>query len=72
MQPASEGTGVIAGGAIRAICEAAGIHDILCNSLGSSNSHNVVKAAMKALTELESPAQVAARRGMSVADVFKG
>ncbi|MBV1875954.1 MAG: 30S ribosomal protein S5 [Cycloclasticus sp.] len=72
MRPASEGTGVIAGGPIRSLCEAAGIHDILCNSLGSSNSHNVIKAAMKALMELESPADVAARRGMSVADVFKG
>lgn len=72
MRPASEGTGVIAGGPIRALCEAAGIHDIHCNSLGSSNTHNVVKAAFRALEELESAHEVAARRGMSVSDLFKG
>ena len=72
MIPASEGTGVIAGGPVRAVCEAVGIHDILAKSLGSSNSHNMVKAAIRALTELETPEQVAARRGMDVKSVFEG
>jgi len=69
LRPASPGTGVIAGGAARAVLECAGIHDVLAKSLGSSNAINVVHATVKALQELEEPEQVAKRRGMSVEDV---
>ena len=64
--PASPGTGVIAGGAVRAVVESAGIHDVLSKSLGSSNSHNVVHATIDALRGLKSPEQVAAKRTMSI------
>lgn len=72
MQPASPGTGVIAGGPIRAICEAAGITDILTKSIGSSNSHNMSKAAFYALKNLLSVESVAKKRGISVQKVFHG
>jgi small subunit ribosomal protein S5 len=62
IRPASAGTGVIAGGGVRAVVEAAGIHDILGKSLGSSNSINVVQATMKALAQLKDPKTVVARR----------
>src|SRR3984893_3904456 len=69
LQPASAGTGVIAGGPVRAALECAGIHVILSKSLGSSNLINIVHATVKALRMLESPEQVAARRGLPVEDV---
>jgi len=63
--PASEGTGVIAGGAVRAILEVAGVSDILSKCLGSNNPHNVVKATIRALQQLKSPEEILARRGIT-------
>lgn len=64
IKPASAGTGVIAGGAARAVFEAAGVHNILSKCLGSSNPHNVVKATFDGLKKLKSPQEIIARRGM--------
>ncbi len=69
MRPAAAGTGVIAGGPVRAVLECAGIHDVLSKSLGSSNTINIVHATVAALKQLEEPAAVAARRGLSVDEV---
>lgn len=63
--PASEGTGVIAGGAVRAILEVAGVSDILSKCLGSNNPHNVVKATIRALQQLRSPEEILSRRGLT-------
>ncbi len=70
LRPASPGTGVIAGAAVRAIMDCAGIHDVLTKSLGSSNPHNLCKAVMKALADLESPEQYAIRTGQDVQRVL--
>ena len=72
LKPASHGTGVIAGGAMRSVLERAGITDVLAKSKGSSNPHNVVKATLDALSKMRDPQTVAAQRGVPVAKVFNG
>jgi len=72
LRPASHGTGVIAGGAMRAVLESAGITDILAKSQGSSNPHNVVKATIDALVQMRDAVQVAHDRGISMEKVFNG
>jgi small subunit ribosomal protein S5 len=69
LRPASRGTGVIAGGGVRAVVEAAGVKDILSKSLGSSSVLNVIMATLKGLDQLRSPEDVAAMRGIPVSDV---
>jgi small subunit ribosomal protein S5 len=71
MQPASEGTGVIAGGAMRAVLEAAGVHNVLAKCIGSNNPINVVRATLNGLTSLSSPEEVAAKRGLSVKEILE-
>ena len=70
MKPASEGTGVIAGGAVRAVLDTVGVNDVLSKSQGSSNPHNVVKATFDALLQLRSPEIIAKQRGISINKVF--
>ena len=72
LKPATEGTGVIAGGGVRAVLECAGINNVLSKSQGSSNPHNQVSATMDALKRLQDPAEVAARRGITIKQVFEG
>jgi small subunit ribosomal protein S5 len=69
LRPASPGTGVIAGGPVRAVLECAGIRDVLSKSLGSDNAINVVHATVRALRNLERPESVAARRGLTLEEV---
>ncbi len=70
MQPASEGTGVIAGGAMRAVLEIAGVHNVLAKCYGSTNPVNVVRATINALREMTSPEEVAAKRGKTVEEIL--
>jgi len=72
IKPASHGTGVIAGGSMRAVLESAGVTDVLAKSLGSANPHNVVKATLKALSLLREPVQVAKTRSVKLSKVFNG
>ena len=72
IKPASAGTGVIAGGAVRAVLESVGVHDVLSKSQGSSNPHNVVKATFDALLQLRSALAIAKQRGVSLEKVFNG
>ena len=69
MQPASEGTGIIAGGAMRAVLELAGVQNVLAKCYGSTNPVNVVRATINALKEMESPEKVALRRGKKVEEI---
>ncbi len=72
IRPAAHGTGVIAGGSMRAVLESAGITDVLCKSLGSANPHNVVKATFNALSLLREPTKVARDRNINLKKVFNG
>ena len=72
LKPASEGTGVIAGGAVRAVLESVGVQNVLSKSQGSSNPHNVVKATFDALLKLRRPMTIALQRGISLEKLFKG
>jgi len=72
IMPASEGTGVVAGGAMRAVLESVGVTDVLAKSKGSSNPHNLVKATIEALANMRDPKTVAANRGVNLTKVFKG
>ncbi|MGY6555886.1 MAG: 30S ribosomal protein S5 [Wenzhouxiangella sp.] len=71
MQPASDGTGVIAGGAMRAVFEAVGVHNVLAKSVGSNNPINLVRATMKGLQAMVSPEQVAIKRGKSIEEILQ-
>jgi len=70
MKPASVGTGIIAGGAMRAVFEVAGVHDVLAKCIGSRNPVNVVRATVKGLTSISSPAAIAAKRGKKVEEIL--
>ena len=72
MQPASEGTGVIAGGAMRAVLEAVGVKDVLAKAVGSRNPINLVRATVKGLEAMHSPGKIAAKRGKKVEDILNG
>ncbi|MGB7932881.1 MAG: 30S ribosomal protein S5 [Gammaproteobacteria bacterium] len=71
MQPASEGTGIIAGGAMRAVFEVVGIHNVLAKCIGSSNPINVLRATVKGLVSMQSPEDIAAKRGKSVKEILE-
>ena len=71
MSPASEGTGIIAGGAMRAVFEVLGVHDVLAKCIGSSNPINVVRATLKGLTEMSAPDEIATKRGKTVAEILE-
>jgi small subunit ribosomal protein S5 len=71
MKPASEGTGIIAGGAMRAVFEVVGVHNVLAKCIGSSNPINVLRATMRGLEQMTSPEEVASKRGKSVAEILE-
>lgn len=71
MQPASDGTGIIAGGAMRAVLEVAGVHNVLAKCIGSSNAVNVVQATMRGLDAMSSPEAIAAKRGKTVQEILE-
>ena len=71
MQPASEGTGIIAGGAMRAVFEVVGVHDVLAKCIGSNNPNNVLRATIRGLQEMRSPDEIASKRGKTVADILE-
>ena len=71
MQPASEGTGVIAGGPMRAVFEVLGVHDVLAKCIGSRNAINVVRATIKGLQEMQNPERIAAKRGKSIKEIVE-
>jgi len=71
MQPASEGTGVIAGGPMRAVFDVVGVHNVLAKCIGSNNPINVVRATIKGLSAMTSPESVASKRGKSVKDILE-
>jgi small subunit ribosomal protein S5 len=70
MQPASEGTGIIAGGAMRAVFEVMGVHNVLCKCIGSTNPYNVVRATLNGLLNQSTPSDIAAKRGKSVEEIM--
>jgi small subunit ribosomal protein S5 len=72
MQPASDGTGIIAGGAMRAVFEVMGVQNVLAKSLGSTNPYNVVRATLDGLQKMNTPAEVAAKRGKRVEEILEG
>jgi small subunit ribosomal protein S5 len=72
IKPAADGTGVIAGGAMRAVLESAGVHNVLAKSLGTSNAHNVIKATIDGLSKLRDPYTVAQQRKVTLKKVFNG
>jgi small subunit ribosomal protein S5 len=72
MQPASDGTGVIAGGAMRAVLEAVGVKNVLAKAVGSRNPINLVRATVRGLSAMHSPAQIAAKRGKTVEEITHG
>ncbi len=71
IQPASEGTGIIAGGAMRAVFEVMGVHNVLAKCLGSTNPYNVVRATLNGLSKMSTPSEVAAKRGKTVAEILE-
>ena len=71
IQPASEGTGIIAGGAMRAVFEVMGVHNVLAKCLGSTNPYNVVRATLDGLSQMMTPSEIAAKRGKTVADILE-